>query len=89
MPQEVCRHAEAENAGRPQSQSKPADGVDGIRKQEPRQQRHQQGLRVNQHGTEASTSTGKSKGEQSLEQAAESCGYDAKKCACQPRRASA
>ena len=31
MPQEVCRHAEAENAGRPQSQSKPAEGVDGIR----------------------------------------------------------
>ena len=31
-------------SGRPQSQSKPADGVDGIHEQRARQQRHQQGL---------------------------------------------
>ena len=69
MTQQICWHTEADDARQAKGQSEPADGVDRFSEQHPGQERHQQGLGINQYRTEPCAGFRQPTGQQPLEQA--------------------
>ena len=68
LAQQLRRQTKADDAEQPHQQPQPAHRIDRLAEQGSRQQRHQQGLGIDQHRAQTSAGLGEAPGQQPLEQ---------------------